>query len=211
MPYPYPPPENSPEDYLTQFQRLLPRGRVWHRGWGLVQDADLLTLMGVWSRLQTAFNTLIADIFPCTTVNLLTEWEETLGLPDCGMTPGTLQQRTAAVCAKFAARGGQTVDYYIRLAASIGYTITIKQFAPFRAGISRAGDPDNGEAWAYAWQITVPSTVIVWFRASQSTAGDPLATWGNDLLECVIEAAAPAHTVIIWTYLSTTEDTTDAA
>jgi uncharacterized protein YmfQ (DUF2313 family) len=31
------------------------------------------------------------------------------------------------------------------------------------------------------------------------------------LLECVIEAAAPAHTVIIWTYLSTTEDTTDAA
>ena len=50
-------------DYLTQFQRLLPRGRIWHRGWGRVQDADLLTLMPTWSRLHARLNALIGEIF----------------------------------------------------------------------------------------------------------------------------------------------------
>ena len=200
MPYPYPPPENSLEDYLTQFQRLLPRGRVWHRGWGWVQNADLLTLMPAWSRLQTRLNALIGEIFPCTTNELLPEWEATLGLPDCGMPLGTQQERTAAVCAKFVARGGQTPAYFIRLAASVGFDITITQFLPFYAGIGHAGDPVYGAEWAFAWQITVVDTQITWFRASNSRAGDPLALWGNALLECLIDNAAPAHTVIIWDY-----------
>lgn len=198
---PYPPPEHRPEDYLSQFQRLLPRGRIWHRGWGWVQDADLLALMPLWARLQIRLNALIAETFPCTTSELLPEWEASLGLPDPCTGPLAMQaQRLAAVCGKFTARGGQSRDYFIRLAASLGFEIRIIEFSPFYASRNRAGDPVYDEKWAHAWKIVTHPTPIVYFTAGVSTAGDPLAWWGNQLLECVIEALKPAHTEIVFSY-----------
>lgn len=193
----------SAEDYLAQFQRLLPRGRVWHRGLGLVEDADLLALMPSWVSLTLRLNQLIADIFPCTTNQLLPEWEATLGLPDpCVGALATVQERVAAVCGKFTARGGQSKDYFIALAAALGFTITIMEFQPFRAGINRAGDPVYGEAWANTWRVYSNATIIVWFRAGLSSAGEPLRSWGNRLLECVLSAVKPAHTILQFAYIS---------
>jgi uncharacterized protein YmfQ (DUF2313 family) len=195
-------------DYLWQFQRLLPRGRIWHRGWGTLQAQDLLTLMPTWVRLHARAENLLVDAFPCTTVELMPEWEETLGLPDpCTGELPTLQQRQQAICAKFAARGGQSVQYFIDLAESLGYTVTIKQFAPFRAGINRAGDPAYSAEWGFAWAIIGPIATVTYFRADVSTAGEPLAAWGNELLECTIREYAPAHTIPIFEY--PTESTWD--
>jgi uncharacterized protein YmfQ (DUF2313 family) len=197
-------PTASASDYLWQFQRLLPRGRVWHRGWGTLQAADLLTLMPTWARLHARANDLIGEVFPCTTTELLQEWEATLGLPDpCVQPPlATVQQRTAAVCAKFVARGGSSRAYFTHLAASLGFQIQIETFSPFRVGISRAGDPLCGEDWAFAWRITVQGNAgaIVYFRVGQSAAGERLATWGIQALQCLIEASAPANTIPIWAY-----------
>jgi hypothetical protein len=50
---------------------------VWNRGLELIQDFDLLTLMPTWERLTASLNGLIAEIFPCTTLQLIPEWEET--------------------------------------------------------------------------------------------------------------------------------------
>lgn len=197
-----PPPVYSATDYVQQFQRLLPRGRVWHRGIGLVQDADLLALMPAWVRLHLRLNDLIAQIFPCSTTELLPEWEATLGLPDpCTGPLATVQQRQAAVCTKFRAKGGQSKAYYIELAAALGFTITITEFAPFRAGINHAGDPVYGAAWAYAWQVSSEALTIWEFRAGLSTAGEPLRAWNNAVLECALRAVAPAHTVLLFVYL----------
>ena len=190
----------SAEDYLAGFQRLLPRGRVWNRGLELIQDFDLLVLMPTWSRLQAALNTLIAEIFPCSTLDLLPEWEETLGLPSqCTGNLGNLQQRQQAVCVKFTARGGQSKAYFISLAETLGYQITITEFAPFRAGINRAGDPVYGEGWAHVWQIIAQAPVI-YFRAGQSTPGERLRTWGSRLFECTMEEIKPAHTILLFGY-----------
>jgi uncharacterized protein YmfQ (DUF2313 family) len=195
-------PVYSAYDYLTQFQRLLPRGRVWHRGLTLVQDADLLTLMPAWARLQVRLNDLIAEIFPCSTEELLPEWEETLGLPDPCIEPPltTLQQRQLAVCAKFTARGGQSKEYFIRIAAALGYTITITEFAPFRTGVSYCGQNLYDEQWCYAWRVNVPTTTIIYFLTGISTASDALREWGNKLLECVLQALKPAHTILQFAY-----------
>jgi uncharacterized protein YmfQ (DUF2313 family) len=190
----------SAEDYLTGFQRLLPRGRVWNRGLELIQDFDLLVLMPTWVRLQDALNSLIADIFPCTTTDLLPEWEETLGLPsECTGNLGTLQERQQAVCVKFTARGGQSMAYFTAIAETLGYSITITEFAPFRAGINRAGDPVYGAGWAYVWQITAAGPMI-YFRAGLSTAGEPLRSWGSRLFECTMDEIKPAHTVLLFGY-----------
>jgi uncharacterized protein YmfQ (DUF2313 family) len=193
-------------DYLTQFQRLLPRGRIWHRGWGRVQDADLLTLMPTWSRLHARLNALIGEIFPCSTLELLTEWEATLGLPDpCVGELGSVQQRVRAVCAKFAARGGQSKTYYRQVAAALGFSIEIHEFTPFTAGWP-AGLPVYGESWAHTWSITAVADMVWYFSAGISTAGEPLRIWGNRLLECVFERIKPAHTILLFRYVGSLWD-----
>jgi uncharacterized protein YmfQ (DUF2313 family) len=199
-------PSFSAADYLTQFQRLLPRGRIWHRGIGRVQDADLLTLMPTWARLHVRLNDLIDEMFPCSTQELLPEWEATLGLPDpCIGDLDSVQQRVRAVCAKFAARGGQSKPYYIAVAAALGFEIQIHEFTPFVAG-SEAGTPVFGESWAHTWTITAADDMVWYFSAGLSTAGEPLRSWGNRLLECVFERIKPAHTILIFRYAGTVWD-----
>jgi uncharacterized protein YmfQ (DUF2313 family) len=193
-------PVYSVTDYFTQFQRLLPRGRVWHRGWGTLQAQHLITLMPTWARLHGRANDVLVETFPCSvSAEMLPEWEATLGLPDCGPL-GTIAQRQAAVCAKFTLRGGQSIQYLIDLAAAHGYDIHIEQFAPFRVDINRAEDPLYDSAWAFAFTVIAPSTVIFYFTVDHSTAEEPLASWGSGELECLIEAAAPAHTIPMFAY-----------
>lgn len=195
-------PDVNAADYLWQFQRLLPRGKVWQRGWGTLQAAQLLTLMPTWVRLHLRAENLLVDAFPCSTLELLPEWEASLGLPDpCTGPLATLQERQAAVCAKFSARGGQSKEYFIRLAASLGYQIRIDTFKPFYASEGRAGDPLYSEAWAYTMRVTVyGAETITYFRAGLSTAGEPLESWGSGLLPCLFASSAPAWVTIIWSY-----------
>jgi uncharacterized protein YmfQ (DUF2313 family) len=188
-------------DYLWQFQRILPRGRIWHRGWGTVQAQDLLTLMPTWAAVDARGGNLIIDAFPCSTDELLPEWEATLGLPDeCTGPLDMLQQRQAAVCAKFAARGGASIDYFLQVAASLGFQIQIETYQPFYADISSAGDYLYDDAWAYTWTVIAQQTEVIWFSAGINSAGDPLASWGSQLLECAFNAIKPAHTTIIFRY-----------
>jgi uncharacterized protein YmfQ (DUF2313 family) len=181
-------------DYFWQFQRLLPRGRVWHRGWGTVEAEHILTLMRTWERLDTRALDVITDTFPCTTNGLLPEWEASLGLPDpCTGPLDTIQERVEAVCAKFRARGGQSVAYFIAIAESLGFDgVTIDEFPP-------ASPTDPGQV--YSWRVNIfTSTQTSYFRAGQAAAGDRLATWGSTLLECELERLKPAHTEIIFAY-----------
>ena len=191
-------------EYLWQFQRLLPRGRVWQRGWGTLQAAHLLTLMPSWVRLHARADNVVVDAFPCSTVELLPEWEASLGLPDpCVQPPlATIQQRTAAVCAKWSARGGSSAEYFERLAAGMGFQITIETFKPFRTGQSKTGDRLYSEAWAFACRISVQGNVgsIIYFRTGKSTTGEPLESWGIKQLECIIGEFAPANTIPIYAY-----------
>jgi uncharacterized protein YmfQ (DUF2313 family) len=186
-------------EYLWAFQRLLPRGRIWHRAWGTVQAEQLLTLMPTWARLSGRANDLIVDAFPCSTSSLLPEWEASLGLPDpCTGPLATIQERVAAVCAKFTSRGGQSVDYFIAVCEALGYPgVTIDEFPP-----TSGTDP----GLVYQWRVNIYApTGTVWFRAGTSAAGEPLASWGSTVLECTLEALKPAHTTIVFAYHDDTE------
>ncbi len=142
---------------------------------------------------------LITDAFPSTTTELLDEWEETLGLPDpCAGESPTIEQRRAQVVARLADSGGASVPYFIAFAATLGYDITITEYAPARAGVMRAGDPVCGEDWAYVWLIRAPGYTPIPFRAGQSCAGEALMVWGNTVLQCEITARNPAHTVVLF-------------
>lgn len=82
---------------------------------------------------------------------MLSEWESSLGLPDdCAIgESGGVSDRQRAVVAKLISTGGLNRDYYIRVAAALGYTITITQFRPAMSGMSVCGDALNGDEWPF--------------------------------------------------------------
>lgn len=194
-------PTYSAADYLSALQSLMPRGRAWPRSADAVQTKVLGGLTPVYERQTARAQQLLADALPLTTFELLPEWEQTLGLPNaCDDAVPTVQGRRAQVVARFTALGGQSVGYMQSVAWRLGYSITISQFVPARAGNLRAGLPLCGNAFAHAWQVNVPRDTSIAFVAGASTAGEPLSVIGNAVLECELQRVAPAHTTVFFNY-----------
>ncbi|HDR9227796.1 TPA: DUF2313 domain-containing protein [Burkholderia vietnamiensis] len=188
-------------NFLSAIQALMPRGQVWPRDQDATQTKALMGLAPTYERNTARANYLLVDAFPGATYELLPEWEETLGLPDpCAGASPTIAQRRNQVVARLSNSGGQSISYFVGFARSLGYSITIQNDAPARAGLSRCGDPCNSESWAHAWSVVVPTNTITRARAGQSAAGEPLSTWGNRVLECELNALSPAHTVLKFSY-----------
>lgn len=188
-------------DYVSAFQNLLPRGRVWQTDPASVQAQLEAGLVASTQRVNVADAALLVDAFPSTTVYLLPEWESALGLPDpCAGPAPTVAARQQQVVARFTNGGGQSAAYFIALAKALGFTITTTMFAPFRAGQSHAGDPLGGPWSFFTWQVNAPLNTVSYFRAGHSRAGEPLASWGNTVLECELNALDPAHTVVQFAY-----------
>lgn len=196
-----PAPIYTDDDYLAALQGELPTGPVWPRDPDAVQTQTLRPLVKGYTRNADRAANLLVDAFPLAPVELLPEWELTLGLPDpCAGVAPTLQQRQQQVAARFVAGGGQTPQYFVNFAASLGYSITITQFAPFRVGQNTVGQPLCGSDWSFAWQVNAPPTTVECFRVGRDTVGEPLAVWGNAVLECEIKRLAPAHTTVGFSY-----------
>jgi uncharacterized protein YmfQ (DUF2313 family) len=130
----------------------------------------------------------------------LADWERVLGLPDvCAGGYGQTQaERIAAAVSKVRQRGGQSRAYFISVAKALGYDITIEEYAVYTCE-SACDQPICDEPWRFAWTVRAPETTIREFTCSSGCA-DPLASWGNELLECVINRLKPAHTHALFAY-----------
>ncbi|HBO5724399.1 TPA: DUF2313 domain-containing protein [Pseudomonas aeruginosa] len=132
----------------------------------------------------------------------LSDWERVLGLPDPCLLghPQTVAQRIQAVLSKLQSRGGQSRSFFIQLAKSLGYDVTITTFRPARAGIARAGDPIYGGDWNFAWRVNAPAVTVTHAIAGGTVAGEPLAAWGNRQLECRLNQLKPAESILLFGY-----------
>lgn len=150
---------------------------------------------------QTSNNRLYDRVWPDSGA-ALDEFERVLDLPDpcVAYESLTTRQRIAAVMAKLNGVVGQSRAFYIQLAANLGYAITITEFRPARAGFARAGDAINGDAWTSAWMINASAVSVFPARAGSAAAGEPLAVWGNKVLECRMRSMQPAHTTLLFSY-----------
>ncbi|MBK3434845.1 DUF2313 domain-containing protein [Pseudomonas fluorescens] len=145
--------------------------------------------------------TVYSTIFPNSGEGL-SDWERVLGLPDPCLVgqAQTVGQRVQAVISKLQGRAGQSKPFFIALAKSLGYDITITTFTPARAGIARAGDPINGGDWNFTWRVNAPAVTTSHARAGNSGAGDPLTAWGNRALECRLGQIKPAESILLFGY-----------
>ncbi|MGY2732399.1 YmfQ family protein [Sphingomonas sp. UYP23] len=194
----------SAADYAGALTKLLPRGRVWPREAGSTQAQVVACFAPTMERVDASAVQLLADAFPGTTINLLDDWEASLGLPDpCLGNNPTMLQRRAQVVSRVSDSGGQSAQRFIDLAAQLGFVIEIITFAPFRTGRSRVGGPLNSPDWSFAWRVRIISgetgAYNGAFRAGQGRMGDPLASTaaGLNTLFCELRRVAPAHTILL--------------
>ena len=142
----------------------------------------------------------LGGVTPFYAESLLVDWERVLGLPVS--TDSTYQQRQQRVLAKLAEVGGLSIPYFIRLAANLGFYITIDEPQPFRAGVNRAGDTLYVAEIIWVWRVNVKNsdTVVYHFRAGASAAGERLTSFSNQTIESLFNDLKPAHTFCYFTY-----------
>lgn len=188
------------ESYLRQLQALLPPGAAWPREDSATLTQTLWALAEEFARVDGRAATLRDEADPRTTFELLIDWERAFGLPAPCMdgVSQTLQQRRNALVAQVTGIGDQSRQYFIDLAASAGFSISITEFEPWTFSKPFSA-PLYGQAWRFAWQVNAPlETVGYWtFRDPFSM---PFAWWGNELLECLISRLRPAHTHVLFAY-----------
>jgi uncharacterized protein YmfQ (DUF2313 family) len=179
-------------------RKLPPRGLAWTRQIGSIFG-------GFWTAIADALAAFHAteaqlteiEAFPPASVQLLGRWEAVLGLPDpcLGANPVTAA-RQAAVAARLAASGGQSVPYFLALAANLGATISITPYAPYRAGVDSCWAPIRNPSWAYTWLVTLLDQAVFDFDIGVSGCWEPLWQTANGPVVCEINRLAPAHTEV---------------
>jgi len=189
----------TPEQTAEQLVALQPPGRALPNEAGAVLRQLFEGVSGPLSRANNRAVDLAEESDPRATVELLADWERAAGLPDdCVAATGTVQERRAALVARLTGLGGQTPQFFIDLLAAYGYVIEIEEFQGFRAGQSSAGTMAAEDDFSLVWRVIHADTSLSLFAAGQSAAGEPLAAFGNASIECLINAAKPAHTVAIF-------------
>lgn len=190
----------STADYANALRQLLPMGAAWEtRGTPLGDLVDALA--AELARVEGRVDVLLREADPGQASELLTDWERVLGLPDRCLTEAqTASERRASARTRYTLKGGQSAAFFIALAASMGYVVTVDDFATEAEAIA-AGITYTGDGWAYTWVVHVAAgTVVKPFRVGTGVVGDPLASWGVEELECVIKRFAPAHTIVLFAY-----------
>ena len=188
------------EDFADSLQGHMPTGLAWPRDADATQRAVVLALSPTYARNWATAQAVLDDAFPATAVFLLPEWEASLGLPDpCAGEDQTVAARQAHVVARLTEQDGPSVPSLTAYAATLGYDITIEEFAPSRFG-QDFGMNFGGDDWAHAWQVDAPSFEVDQFTFGANVFGDPFAEWGNTVLQCELLRIKPAHTVLSFVY-----------
>ncbi len=191
------------EDYLGALQSLMPRGRVWPRDVDGTQSKLLLALAQVYERSDSRAGQLLVDGFPQTAIELLLEWELSLGLPDsCGGNPGTIPERQARLVVKLQEPGGMSKAYFLNLATVLGYLDTvITEAGPSSCETTCESPVSDDEKWRFVWHVNLPhqGDNHTFFRAD-SLCDSRVDSYSFGALECQLMRLKPAHTYVIFTY-----------
>jgi uncharacterized protein YmfQ (DUF2313 family) len=201
------------------WSRLLPKGKAWEK---IRTNPVFDGFFGEFCRLEDrADDFLLRELDPCQTVELLTDWETLVGIPDeCTPDTQTLDERRAAVKERLARIGSLSASFYEQIGAFLGFDITVSDCNQFQVGLSRVGDKlcNNGVAdvfrvgtntvgdqlavfsWEYYFEVQVPVSESNLFRVGESTVGDPLREFGNELIQCTIQKLKPAHTGVVFSF-----------
>jgi uncharacterized protein YmfQ (DUF2313 family) len=140
-----------------------------------------------------------------TTVELLPEWAAFVRLAeDCtdGLPQTTPEQRYAAY-RKLVLPGGQNRFHVVEVARGLGYDVELADLVEFRAFVaeySSAEEPCYDDAWPFVLEVHSSVFTPRFARTGESVCGEPLTSFGNELLSCTLEHVKPAHTHFLYVF-----------
>lgn len=194
----------SEKDYAHLVNALLPRGLIWSRKKGGVLDSILFSLSSEAARVDARARALIEESDPRTSVEELERWFADHGIPsECvaAIADPSLEQMRQELIAKITSNSGLTAKYFEELADVLGYSAKVTTFEEHHVEHD-VEMPLADEKWipVFTLGITISNDSGFDEFTTEWDAEQPLARWGNSLLECLIKALAPAHVEVIFIY-----------
>lgn len=190
-------------DYTQALLALFPQGISWPRN----VNATLYKVVNGMAQSMGYVDGRAADMLtieadPRFADEMLDDWERNYALPDiCIPYPPTTQfDRRVALVAKMTMLGAQDRNFFTDLAASLGQTINIQEYAPYMCGVSRCGDTRTAlygaDSAHYRWQLGSTEMRFYWTIDLTSVLSGA---------ECVLRRYSPTHTELVIKYNSTLE------
>lgn len=120
--------------------------------------------------VQNDAASLLLELDPRTTVQLLPDWERVYGLPDAGLIDAnTVAERQARLTAKWLQTGGLSRPYFQAMLEQAGYTVLIDEPRGFFTGVNRCGDRlYSPPACAWYWRVRLRKNGQVLSAANKS-------------------------------------------
>lgn len=198
-------------DYRGLLFSLLPPGRVWPTA----EDSTLYRLQlgqaQEFARIEQRGDDLLSESDPRQALYLFEEWEASYGLPGrCAPADQSIADRRVALIGRIVGQGGMRAQDYIELAAGLGYPdaevqefreATVEVDTPTGFTGSVIDDDMNGEDWEFTWRVLLPGGVVRESVIDECQIGDPLRSWGDELIECALNEAAPSWLILQIGYL----------
>ena len=190
-------------DWLEQLRALLPPGPAWDPDFAPEIDAILWALAAEFARLDARAVNLLEEIDPLTMVELLTDYERVMELPDECLGPyTTFDERKREVLRRLVGIAGQTPEWFRQLAVEHGYTnARVIEYRAPRFGRARFGR-DRFGTWAqqFFWRLALGERLAGGSRFNVTRFGERFGGNPNSAIECLVQRWMPAHTVVDFSY-----------
>lgn len=191
---------NAPDRHASLLKALLPP--VSYDPMGPAISAQLDAEGAALDDALAASLRVLATITPDGDTELLPDWERVYGLPDACLADidSSVSSRVAAVIDKIRRGGGMSRQFFIDLAAALGYAISIVEFSPFTVS-SLVTYPLYDVDSQYWWQISLPTATPPRPFSVLDSVMTPLVVYQTGLLECLLQKLKPAHTELQFVYV----------
>jgi len=220
-PLPSRPREYALADFVSYVRGLFPRGNVLDlqpsSNFGKFIKGLALSVQYLWENLQSMFTAMD----PAHTSNF-DDWEDDLGLPVNGIIVNSFENRRREIYRVACTPGGCTKPYFKKVLRLMGYEADISEYykdaSDFTVTTLEYTDNDDGTtSWQsknytysfpetadrkFYWQIRlhVPDLKVGYADCENGTCESFLVQWEDYVMENVINAIKPAHTVCIFIY-----------
>ena len=200
---------HSAADYAQAFANELPQGAAWSRDPDNGTIVYTTALAQIWGDVAQAMTDLLfVENNPALTSTMLPDWLDNYNLPDPCLTAAGVTQTTAdlqaALIFRIQLQGGASPAFFIALAATLGYDITITEYRLFKCGFAQCGVTQlNDPSMQYQWTVNVGTPALYYFHAGAAQSGvTPLLNYQKAPdLECILKRYKPTHTYLNFNYV----------
>lgn len=204
-------------DYLGLLLSMMPPGPAWSRE--VVRDQNGRVIGGAFALVLDAIaeefqalddhmETIIREANPLTASALLPAHYDDARLPlPCLPRAETPEQMRSEILYSWAARGGASVGYIVKVLAKFNTPSIVREFRPFRIGVDAVGStPLYGDSWMSCFQVSAVDVKYRHFSAGESSAGNPLQEWSKQSIACLVNSIKPAHMRALFRFVKSPDD-----